>query len=283
MYICISGGGCATARVIFVTGFKGGVGKTTVAANVAASLCALGRTVLVIDGDFGMRCMDMVLGVESETLFDCSDVLSGECSERAAMTDIPSCPGLSFIPAPMNYRARCTDKAAYAAMVDGLRGDFDYIIIDSCAEATDYYTAFAAAADEALIVTLHQSTSVRAAEQTAARLYALGLKSAALVLNGYREKFAAAGELPSIPDIIERSSVRLAGVVPFDERLPASQESAYLAFTGDKRRKASGSEIAFLNIAVRLDGGRVRLFDGVSKPKRRCDAVEIYKSVRRET
>ena len=53
--------------------------------------------------------------------------------------------------------------------------------------------------------------------------------------------------------------------------------------SGDKRRKASGSEIAFLNIAVRLDGGRVRLFDGVSKPKRRCDAVEIYKSVRRET
>ena len=54
-------------RVLFVTGFKGGVGKTTVAANVASSLRALGSRVLLIDGDFGMRCLDMVLGLESET------------------------------------------------------------------------------------------------------------------------------------------------------------------------------------------------------------------------
>ena len=67
----------ALGRVIFVTGFKGGVGKTTVSANLAATLYALGNKVLVIDGDFGMRCMDMVLGLESEMLFDCSDVLAG--------------------------------------------------------------------------------------------------------------------------------------------------------------------------------------------------------------
>ena len=81
-------GGRNVGRVIFVSGFKGGVGKTTVSANLAATLHALGNSVLVIDGDFGMRCMDMVLGMENETLFDCSDILTGRCAPTAAVTEV---------------------------------------------------------------------------------------------------------------------------------------------------------------------------------------------------
>ena len=71
---------------IFVTSFKGGVGKTTVCANLAGALCNLGHTVLVVDGDFGMRCMDIVLGLENEALFDLGDVLAGRTElERAVL------------------------------------------------------------------------------------------------------------------------------------------------------------------------------------------------------
>ncbi len=264
-------------RVIFVTGFKGGVGKTTVSANLASTLCALGNRVLVIDGDFGMRCMDLVLGMENETLFDCSDVLSGRCAPTAAITEVRETESFSFIPAPMNHSGEIIPESAYAHLISELRQDFDFIIIDSCAEMTDYYLAFAAQADEAIIVTLHQSTSVRAAEKTATRLSAMGIKRLSLVVNGYREKFAEKGSLPNIVDIINRSSVRLLGVVPYSEKLQASQEAAELAFSGNLRKKATAPEAAFYNMALRLCGQRIRLFEGADQLKRRGTYKGIIK------
>ena len=256
-------------RVIFVTGFKGGVGKTTVSANIAATLHALGKKVLVIDGDFGMRCMDMVLGLENEALFDCSDVLSGRCSPTAAMTEVRGMQDFSFIPAPMNLSDEKLPVQAFAHLFSELRDDFDFIIVDSCAEMTDYYMSFASQADEAIIVTLHQSTSVRAAEKTATRLSAMGIKDLSLVVNGYRATFANKGKLPHIIDIINRSSVRLLGVVPYGEKLQASQEAAELAFMGDLKKKATKWESAFYNIATRLCGNRVKLFDGADQLRKR--------------
>ena len=264
-------------RVIFVTGFKGGVGKTTVSANIAATLHALGNKVAVVDGDFGMRCMDMVLGLESQTLFDCSDVLADRCSVTAALTDIGEKSDFAFIPAPMNHNGDKYPKTAYAALFAELREEFDYIIVDSCAEMTDYYLSFAAQADEAVIVTLHQSTSVRAAEKTATRLAAMGVKDLSLVVNGYRENMALKGKLPTIADIINRSSVRLLGVVPYSEKLQASQEAAEIAFMGNLRKKATPCDGAFYNIALRLCGNRVKLFDGLDQLKRRSAYDGIIK------
>lgn len=263
-------------RVIFVTGFKGGVGKTTVAANVASSLHALGKRVLVIDGDFGMRCMDMVLGTESDTLFDCSDILLGRCSYGAAVTEVKGNPDFLFIPAPMNFGNEKLPESSFDSLFCELRDEFDFIIIDSGADLTPWYMSFARHSDEALIVTLHQSASVRAAEKTASRLAAMGLEEMSLVVNGYRESFALDGSLPSIRDIISRSSVKLIGVVPYGETLQANQEAAELAFAGDMRKKAFDYEAAFFNIASRICSRRVSLFENVANPKKRCS----YEGVR---
>ena len=266
-------------RVIFVTGFKGGVGKTTVSANIAATLYALGKKVLVIDADFGMRCMDMVLGLESETLFDCSDVLAGRCAPTAAIVEVKNKIGFSFIPAPMNFGGERFPDSAYASLFAELKESYDFIIVDSCAEMTDNYMAFARQADSAIIVTLHQSTSVRAAEKTAIRLSAMGIKELSLVVNGYRAAFAAKGKLPDILEIINRSSVRLLGVVPYGEKLQASQEAAELAFMGNPKQKATKCEAAFYNIANRLCGKRTRLFDGLEQLKRRGTYMGINTSM----
>jgi septum formation inhibitor-activating ATPase MinD len=134
---------------------------------------------------------------------------------------------------------------------------------------TDYYMSFASTADEAIIVTLHQSTSVRAAEKTAARLSAMGITRQSLVVNGYRASFAESKKLPDILDIINRSSVKLLGVVPYCERLSASQEAAELSFMGAPNKKASKWEAAFYNIALRIKGERVKLLSGCESPKKR--------------
>ena len=62
-------------KVILFTSCKGGVGKSTVCANLAMSEALLGKRTLVIDCDFGNRCMDILLGLSDEAIYDIGDVI----------------------------------------------------------------------------------------------------------------------------------------------------------------------------------------------------------------
>ena len=152
-------------RVIFVTSFKGGVGKTTVTANLAASLAVMGKRVMIVDGDFGMRCMDMVLGLQSDAIYNACDVLTGVCTVNEAK--VTHCSGADFIAAPMGAYETTIPKTAFFKLFRHLREIYDYIFIDSSTEQSPYYLAFAAASDDALVVAMHRSTAIRAAETTA--------------------------------------------------------------------------------------------------------------------
>lgn len=264
--------GCAVlGRVIFVTAFKGGVGKTTVSAGIAEALAVLGKRVCLVDADFGMRCLDLVLGMESDVLYDCSDVLAGRCELTDAVAPVEGCDGLWFLASPIRFDGRELPKERVNALFDELRRQYDLCIVDSSAEMSPYYRDFACAADEALVVTLHQSTAIRAAEKTAANLAQLGYTRMHLVVNGYRAKSAEKGELPSLLGMIRCSAVPLVGAVPFCESLPTEQERANKLLSG-RRRRARTYEVAFLNIALRLCGVQLPLLKGVQRPgsRKKC-------------
>ncbi len=256
-------------RVIFVTAFKGGVGKTTAAAGIACALASLGKRVCIVDADFGMRCMDLVLGLENSVLFDCGDVLAGRCSLEDALVQVGESGLLRFLPAPMRYDGSELPRERADELFASIRANFDYCIVDSSAELTDYYRSFAREADEAVVVSLHQSTSIRAAEKTAANLAAIGYRRVRLLVNGYRYQFAASGRLPTVLEVIRRSSVPLLGVIPASECLPADQECGETPFGGKERRRLKPYEVAFLNIALRLCGAGVPLFESVMTPGRK--------------
>lgn len=255
-----------SGRVIFITGFKGGVGKTTVTANIAAALRAMEKRVLVVDGDFGMRCMDIVLGYENDTVFNCFDVLLGRCEPESAITGNE---GLYFMPAPLHYSGEQIPTEKFIALFQLLRKRYDYCLIDSSADPSPYYLSFAAAADDAIVVSLHQSTAIRASEKTASKLAEMGFKNLRLIINGYRKKYAEKNKLPPIIDIINRSAISLLGVVPFEDCLPADQEAGYLTFSGKYNRKFKHYEAAFFNIARRICGERIPLFQDVYKTKKK--------------
>lgn len=255
-----------SGRVIFITGFKGGVGKTTVTANIAAALRAMEKRVLVIDGDFGMRCMDIVLGYENNTVFNCFDVLLGRCDVESATTGDA---GLYFMPAPLHYSGERIPTERFIELFTQLRKRYDYCLIDSSADPSPYYLSFAAAADDAIVVTLHQSTAIRASEKTASKLAEMGFKNLRLIINGYRKEYAEKDKLPPILDIINRSAISLLGVVPYEDCLPADQESGYLTFTGEYYKKLKKYEAAFFNIARRICGERIPLFEDVYKTKKK--------------
>ncbi len=253
-------------RIVFVTSFKGGVGKTTVTANLASVLTALGKTVLVADADFGNRCLDLVLGMENSTLFDCVDVAEGRIKSDNALAMREGNRKLYFLPAPSDTKA-VPQPEKLSSLFESLRSKFDWILVDSSAEDSALYRAFASVADDALVVAFHQTTAVRAAERTAMTLSQLGFKNVRLVVNNYRKDAAERGILPDVLEMIGRSRIRLIGVIPHDSELPLRQEHGVLAFETDAK-KPLPYEAAFVNTAKRLCGQQVPLFADVYKPKK---------------
>lgn len=253
-------------RIVFVTSFKGGVGKTTVTANLASVLTALGKTVLVADADFGNRCLDLVLGMENSSLFDCNDVAEGRVKSENAIAVRDGNRNLSFLAAPQDGK-KFPSAEKLSEMFGTLRDKFDWILVDSSAEDTALYRAFASVADDALVVAFHQTTAIRAAERTAMTLSELGFKNVRLVVNNYRKDAAERGILPDILEMIGRSRIRLIGVIPHDSELPLRQEHGILAFEAGGKRPLP-YEAAFVNTAKRLCGKSVPLFADVYKPKR---------------
>ena len=150
-----------------------------------------------------------------------------------------------------------------------LRETYDFCIVDSSAELSEYYRQFAMLADEAVVVSLHQSTAIRAAEKTAANLAAFGHSRVQLVVNGYRAAHAKDGSLPTVLEMIRRSSIPLVGVIPMSEELPPRQEKGIVPLEGKDRRKLFPYEAAFLNIALRLCGGYTPLLKDVERPGRK--------------
>ncbi len=271
---------CAVlGKVIFVTAFKGGVGKTTVSAGIAAALASLGKRVCVVDADFGMRCMDLVLGVADLVVYDCMDVLAGRCRPSDAIVPVAGRENLSFMPAPIRYDGSPFPHGKPEELFAYLREEYDYCIVDSSAELSEYYRRFAVQADEAVVVSLHQSTAIRAAEKTAANLAQFGHSRVHLVVNGYRAARVKDGSLPAVLDMIRRSSIPLMGVIPMSDELSPRQEKGIVPLGGKERERLLPYEVAFLNIAVRLCGGYIPLLKGVEKPGRKKTCLTSVRAV----
>lgn len=252
-------------RIIFITSFKGGVGKTTLTANLATAFTVLGKSVLVVDADYGNRCMDLVLGMENSSLFDSSDVIGGRIQAQNAIAVHETNKKLFFLAAPAASGVGLSATETERVLAE-LKKKYDFVLVDSSAEDSEVYRAFARSADDALVVSFHQSTAIRAAEKTASVLSQLGFSNIRLVVNSYHKEAEEAGVLPSVLDIIQRAHIKLLGVVPFDLGVTLAQEKGALPYCGGGRLKQY--EAATLNIAKRILGQPIPLLKDVYKPKK---------------
>ncbi len=274
-------------RVIIVTSLKGGVGKTTVTANLAMTLARKGHAVAAIDCDLESRCLDMVLGLENDSLFNISDVLSGRCSTDEALIKDSRCEDLSFIAAPAGITDKDSDEFLetfseinISKLIEDLSDKFEYIIFDLPAHPDGWYELLLKHTDYALVVAMHTAVSIRSAEKTAMTISDTCEKlgegevlfdedgdiiepklKVRLLINGFRKRDASEGTRSGVYDIISKTSVKLLGVIPYDESMAAAQENGKLAYQVQKGELPSN--IAFGNIALRLDGANVPLLSGL--------------------
>lgn len=253
-------------NVIMVTSCKGGVGKTTITANLGMALALMGKKTLVVDCDFGMRCLDLVMGLEDRCMYDLGDVIVRRVSYDKAIIRDERCSDLFFLAAPYKYQGDITQKAfeKFIKSVD-LALDLDYIIIDTHGGTGAGVELGASVCDLALIVATHQNASLRAAEQTNAYLNEHGVKKTRLIINCFDKQSVIRSELPGIIDIIDRTYVKLIGLIPSDPLFILAQRKGIL-IDGFKR---SDTVTAYRNIALRVMGETVPLMEDFKKRDRK--------------
>ena len=152
-------------EVIVVTSGKGGVGKTTSSANIGTGLAKLGKKVVLVDTDIGLRNLDVVLGLENRIVYNLVDVVEGNCRLKQALIKDKRYPNLFLLPS-----AQTRDKTAVTAeqmkkLSDELREEFDYILMDCPAGIEQGFKNAIAGADSALVVTTPEVSAVRDADR----------------------------------------------------------------------------------------------------------------------
>jgi len=238
-------------RVITITSGKGGVGKTTLAANLAVALATRGQRVVVIDADVGLRNLDVMLGLENRIVYDLVDVIEGRCRLRQALVHDKRLSELFLLPAAQTRDKSAVQPDDMVRVCQGLREEHDFVLIDSPAGIEQGFRYAVAPADEILIVTNPEVSAVRDADRVIGLIEAEEQGPGRLILNRVDTERVRRGEMLDIPDVVGLLAIDLIGIVPEDKDiLVAANQGQPLAFSGD----SSGACRAFHNIARRLLG-----------------------------
>jgi septum site-determining protein MinD len=246
-----------TGKVITVTSGKGGVGKTTTVANIAVALALDGKKVVCIDGDIGLRNLDVVMGLENRIVYDIVDIVEGRCRTRQAMIRDKRLPELFLIPAAQTRDKNAVSPSDMVRLCDELREEMDWIIIDSPAGIERGFRNSIAAADKILIVTNPEMSAVRDADRVIGLLEAEQKNAPSLILNRLNPTLVKRGDMLSVEDVYDLLRIELIGIVPEDENvILASNKGMPLAMETKTR---AGQ--AFRNISRRLNGEEVPFMD----------------------
>jgi len=246
------------SRIIVITSGKGGVGKTTVTSNLGMAIARLGRRVALVDADFGLRNLDLLLGLENRVVYTAVDVLAGQCRLEQALVKDKRQEGLVLLPAAQSRTKEAVSPDQMKKLVGALTQKYEYIVIDSPAGIEMGFQNAIAAAQEALIVTTPEIAAVRDADRVVGLLEAQGIKRIHLIINRLKPKMVQAQQMMSVQDVQELLAVPLIGVIPDDERvIVASNRGEPLVLS----ENVSLPAMAMNNIARRLEGEKVPFLD----------------------
>ncbi|HAJ62356.1 MAG TPA: septum site-determining protein MinD [Cyanobacteria bacterium UBA8543] len=246
------------SRIIVVTSGKGGVGKTTVTSNLGMAIARLGRRVALVDADFGLRNLDLLLGLENRVVYTAIDVLAGQCRLDQALVKDKRQEGLVLLPAAQSRTKESISPAHMKKLVAALAEKYDYVIIDSPAGIEMGFQNAIAAAKEALIVTTPEIAAVRDADRVVGLLEAHSLKRIHLIINRLKPRMVQADQMMSVQDVQEILAIPLIGVIPDDERVIISSNRGEPLVLAEH---VSLPGTAVNNIARRLEGEQVPFLD----------------------
>jgi septum site-determining protein MinD len=246
------------ARVIVLTSGKGGVGKTTSAAAIAAGLALRGKRTVVIDFDVGLRNLDLVMGCERRVVFDFINVINGDAKLNQALIKDKRNDNLYIFPTSQTRDKEALRRDGVERVLDELKENFDYIVCDSPAGIEHGAITALYFADSAIVVTNPEVSSVRDSDRILGILASKSRRAEHnlepvdmhLLLTRYSLERAKKGEMMSVEDVKEILSIPLLGVIPESESvLRASNTGTPVAFDQE-----SPAGRAYLDAVARFVG-----------------------------
>ena len=238
------------ARIITITSGKGGVGKTTITANLAVALGLLGQRVVAVDADIGLRNLDVVMGLENRVVYDLVDAVEGRCRLRQALIRDKRLSEVYLLPAAQTRDKTAVSPAEMADLCYQLRPDFDFVLIDSPAGIEQGFQNALAGADEIIIVTTPEVAAVRDADRIIGLVEAGEKGPACLIINRIKPEMVRRGDMLDVSDVLEILRINLIGIIPEDEHIIISTNKG----SPIVHETTVPAAQAFRNIARRLVG-----------------------------
>ena len=244
------------SEVIVITSGKGGVGKTTTTANIGTGLAQLNKKVVMIDSDIGQRILDVVIGLENRIVYNLVDVGEGKCRIRQALIKDKKYPDLCLLPSAQTRDKDAVTPEQMVELINELREEFDYILLDCPAGIEQGFKNAVAGADRALVVTTPEVSAIRDADRIVGLLEDNEMKRIDLIVNRLRVDMVKRGDMMNVDDVTEILAVNLIGAVPDDEQIVISTNRGEPLVGSD-----SLAGKAYMNICRRIMGEEVPFLD----------------------
>ena len=254
-------------EVIVITSGKGGVGKTTTTANLGTGLAQMGKSVVLIDTDIGLRNLDVVMGLENRIVYNLVDVIEGTCRINQALIKDKRNPSLYLLPSAQTKDKSAVSPEQMRKLAEELKEKFDYILMDCPAGIEQGFQNAIAGATRALVVTTPEVSAIRDADRIIGLLDAAEMDRTDLIVNRLRADMVKKEEMMSSNDVVEVLGINLIGVVPDDENIVISTNKGEPLVGSDMNicRRILGEEVPMLDL-YRKDGFMSKL---VSKFKKK--------------
>ncbi len=242
------------ARKIVVTSGKGGVGKSTICANLGVYLSRLGFRVLLMDADIGLNNLDVIMGMDKKVLFDITDVVSGKCRVRQALLQDQNYPSLYLLPSAHTYSSSKITGEHVKNVIDTIDHSFDYILIDCPAGVEAGFHRAVYAATEAIVVVTPHLSSIRDADKVVGLLGEYKIESKGIVINRMRGDLLLSGEMIDIESIVKAMGITLLGVIPEDDAMGKMSADGRIMTDCESAR-------AFTLLAENVHNGSKKIYD----------------------
>jgi septum site-determining protein MinD len=210
------------SNIIVVTSGKGGVGKTTTSAAIAAGLALRGLKTVVIDFDIGLRNLDLIMGCERRVVYDFVNVIRGEANLKQALIKDKRIENLFILPASQTRDKDALTKEGVELILEELKQEFEYIVCDSPAGIERGAHLAMYFADSAIMVTNPEVSSVRDSDRMLGLLASKSRRAELsqepikehLLLTRYSLARVQRGDMLSVDDVLEILAIPLLGVIP---------------------------------------------------------------------
>jgi septum site-determining protein MinD len=267
------------AKIIVVTSGKGGVGKTTTSAAIGTGLALRGFKTVIVDFDVGLRNLDLIMGCERRVVYDFVNLINGDSNMNQTLIKDKRSENLFILPASQTRDKDALTPEGVERVLEELKENFDYIVCDSPAGIEKGAHLAMYFADEAVVVTNPEVSSVRDSDRILGLLSSKSRRAEKgekirehLLLTRYNPERVENGEMLSVADVEDILSIPLLGVIPESQAVLKASNQGVPVIMDDKSdagqaysdavERLLGKDVAHRFLEAQKKGLLQRLFGG---------------------